>query len=179
LIVASAAVLAATSGMLLARAARTDATAVVRQEPRIPESVRGEHEAIHAALVEATQAPGSVGEAARALAAILHPHFVREEQIAMPPLSLLPRLSRGEVTEDMRPALEMTRALRAELPRMLEEHVAIKAAFRALGAAAQREGHVKVANFSVRLVRHAETEEQVLYPAALLVGAVLEERLGK
>src|SRR5512146_404861 len=53
---------------------------------RIPESLRVEHEAIHAELVRATNEPGAVGKAARELAAVLHPHFVREEQIALPPL---------------------------------------------------------------------------------------------
>ena len=95
----------------------------------------------------------------------------------MPPLSLLPALARGEATPDMAPALEMTRKLEAELPRMLEEHVAIKAGFRALRDAARRDGNEKVARFAERLVLHAETEEEVLYPASILVGRVLEERL--
>ena len=71
---------------------------------RIPESIRVEHEAIHEALVRATKAPGSVGAAARELAAVLHPHFVREEQIALPPLGLLAPLARGEFTPEMRGA---------------------------------------------------------------------------
>ena len=55
----------------------------------IPESMRIEHGEIHAALERATGVPGRVGEAARALAAVLHPHFEREEEIALPPLGLL------------------------------------------------------------------------------------------
>ena len=110
---------------------------------------------------------------------MLHAHFVREEQIATPPLSLLPAILEGGVTPSMRPALELTRALKAEMPRMLEEHVAIKAAMRALGEAAEREGNVKIARVAKRLVLHAETEEQVTYPAALLVGQLLEAKLGR
>ena len=60
----------------------------------IPSSIRAEHDAIHDALERATQEPGRVGEAARALAKALHPHFVREEQIALPPLALLAPLAR-------------------------------------------------------------------------------------
>ena len=55
----------------------------------IPAGMKAEHDAIHQRLVRATQAPGRTGEAARALARVLHPHFVREEQIALPPLGLL------------------------------------------------------------------------------------------
>ncbi len=144
-----------------------------------PKALAAEHAELHERLAEAMNAGGAVAEAARALAKVLHPHFVREEQIAMPPLSLLPALSEGRVTPDMRPALEMTRALRRELPRMLQEHVAIKAGFRALGEAAKRENNVRIARFADRLILHAETEEQVLYPAALVVGDVLEQRLAK
>jgi hypothetical protein len=144
-----------------------------------PKPLADEHAELHARLAEAFAAGGQTAAAARDLAKVLHPHFVREEQIATPPLSLLPRLARGEVSEDMRPALEMTRALRNEMPRMLEEHAAIKAGFRRLGEVAAREGHAEIAAFSRRLVTHAETEEAVLYPAALLVGRVLEERLAK
>ena len=61
----------------------------------IPRSIRAEHEEIHSTLVEATRAEGAVGEAARALAAVLDPHFVREEQIALPPLGLLSSLAAG------------------------------------------------------------------------------------
>ena len=63
----------------------------------IPKSVQTEHQAIHATLKEATRAPGRVGPAAQELAKILHPHFVREEEISLPPLGLLARLARGDV----------------------------------------------------------------------------------
>jgi len=45
----------------------------------IPESMRLEHAEIHAEWVRATQGPGTVGDAARELARILHPHFGRVE----------------------------------------------------------------------------------------------------
>lgn len=144
-----------------------------------PKPLADEHGELHERLAEALEAGGDTAVKARALVKVLHPHFVREEQIAMPPLSLLVRIAHGEADESMRPALEMTRALAKELPRMLEEHVAIKAGFRALGEAAAREGREKIARFSKRLVTHAEIEETVLYPAALVVGRWLEERLAK
>jgi hypothetical protein len=56
------------------------------EKGEIPKSIRVEHEEIHSTLAEATKAAGAVGVAARELAQVLHPHFVREEQIALPPL---------------------------------------------------------------------------------------------
>src|SRR5688500_13852037 len=93
----------------------------------VPKSLAIEHDVIHAALVEATKAPGAVGEAAQALAQVLHPHFAREYEIASPPLGLLARLAAGTspTKAELDEALRMTDALRRELPRMLEEHKAI------------------------------------------------------
>jgi hypothetical protein len=143
----------------------------------IPEPLRTEHEAIHSALVEATKAPGAVGEAARALAEVLHPHFEREEEIALPPLGLLAPLAAGELPSGMAEVLVMTDALKRELPRMLEEHKQVHAAVEKLRAAAREARAPKHEEFAAALALHAQTEEQVLYPAAILVGEVVRARL--
>jgi len=142
----------------------------------IPESMRVEHAEIHDALVRATKAPGRVGTAARELAAILHPHFVREEEIALPPLGLLAPLARGETTPEMREVLPLTDALRHELPRMLEEHSAIRVATRRLGEVARAEGNDDVVHLAENLARHAQAEEELFYPAAVLIGDLVRAR---
>ena len=144
---------------------------------RIPESIRAEHEAIHEELVRATKAAGSVGVAARELAAVLHPHFVREEEIALPPLGLLAPLARGESKPEMRDVLRMTDALRAELPRMLQEHKAIRKATIRLGEVARAEGNAVVAGLADQLLLHAQSEEELFYPAAILVGDLVRARI--
>ena len=150
-----------------AKMAHTHAPA---QAFEIPASMRAEHEEIHAALERATQASGRVGEAARALAKVLHPHFVREEQIALPPLGLLAPLARGEFTEAMLDVLPMTDSLRTEQPHMLEEHVTIRAATETLGEA------TAVTRLAEQLALHAKSEEEMFYPAAALVGDVVRAR---
>ena len=144
----------------------------------IPESIQREHEAIHSALIAATRAPGAVGTAAQALADVLHPHFVREEEIALPPLALLKPLSAGETLPEGTTTMvsEMTHALRAELPRMLEEHARIRTAVAALRSAAEAAGADAEVELADELALHARTEEEVLYPAALLVGDLLRAR---
>jgi hypothetical protein len=144
----------------------------------IPDSIRREHEAIHSALVEATRATSRVGAAAKALADVLHPHFVREEEIALPPLGLLAPLAAGAPLAEatLAEAAEMTSALRAEMPRMLEEHVRIRAAVAELRAAARAEGAAAQEELAEQLALHAQTEEEVLYPAAMLVGDLIRAR---
>jgi hypothetical protein len=139
--------------------------------------MRVEHAEIHDELVRATRLPGRIGDAARALATILHPHFVREEEIALPPLGLLAPLARGELTAEMRDVLPMTDALRAELPHMLEEHEAIRAATARLAEVARVERDEHVAELARKLALHAQSEEELFYPAAVLVGALVRARM--
>jgi hypothetical protein len=136
----------------------------------IPKPLQVEHEELHARLVKATKEPGAVGEAAREVARLLHPHFVREEEFALPPLALLSELARGGVTPEMVEVLPMTRRLKAELPAMLAEHQQIVGALEALRAAARAAQLAEHERFAEALVLHAQTEEQVLYPAAILIG---------
>jgi iron-sulfur cluster repair protein YtfE (RIC family) len=143
-----------------------------------PASIKTEHEAIHQALVDATKVPGEVGQAARELADVLHPHFVREEMIALPPLGLLAPLASGETIPEavLAEALKMSETLRKELPRMLEEHKAIRAAVQKLARVAGQEKKTEQEQFARDLALHAQTEEQVLYPAAVLVANLIRAR---
>lgn len=145
----------------------------------IPEPLTHEHEELHKRLAEATKLGGAVGDAAKAVAKVLHDHFVREEQIAMPPLSLLPALAEGRVSAEMAEVFSMTDALKAELPRMLEEHTRIKAALADFRAAAERAQRPDLVHFAEALVLHARTEEEVLYPAAVVLADYLRLRLAQ
>ena len=143
----------------------------------IPEPLRTEHAALHTKLAAATREPGSLGETAREVAKLLHPHFVREEEFAMPPLALLEALVRGPVTPDMAQVLPMTRRLRDELPAMLAEHQAIVVALEKMRHAASAAGRTDYVQFADELKLHAQTEELVLYPAAILVGDKVAQAL--
>ncbi len=145
---------------------------------RIPKPLTVEHEELHAELVKLTRARGKVGEAARAVAALLHPHFVKEEEYALPPLGLLAALAAGPPTPEMRAVLPMTDRLRAELPQMLTEHKAVVGALRGLAAAGRREKKPAAVRFAEALTLHALSEEQVLYPAAIVVGEYVRARTG-
>jgi iron-sulfur cluster repair protein YtfE (RIC family) len=70
----------------------------------------------------------------------------------------------------------MTDALRSELPRMLEEHKHIRAAVEKLHAAARAGHSAEAEKLAEELALHAQTEEEVLYPAAVLVGDLIRAR---
>jgi hypothetical protein len=148
-------------------------------EIAIPRTLKVEHEELHEQLRKATRESGAVGEAAKAVADVMHPHFVKEEEYALPPLGLLPALARGEITSDMAEVLPMTEKLKAGLDEMLTEHESIVAALRNLADVARRESKPEYAEFAERLILHAQTEEEVSYPTAILIGEYLNLKLGK
>ena len=146
---------------------------------KIPEPLKVEHEELHAELVALTKAPGKVGEAARNVAVLLHPHFVKEEKYALPPLGLLAPIAQQGVTPEMRAVLAMTEQLKKDLPQMLAEHQQVVGALKTLAEVGRVEGRPDAERFAEKLRLHAETEEQVLYPAAMLVGEQVLARLGR
>jgi hypothetical protein len=109
----------------------------------------------------------------------MHPHFVKEDEFALPPLGLLQPLAQGAVTAEMADVLKLTDRLAAELPSMLAEHNTIVAALERLVDEARRAERSDIVQFAHDLMLHAETEEQVMYPAALLVGRFVRQSLAE
>ncbi len=144
-----------------------------------PVSLMSDHQEIHERLAGLALEPGAVGVAALALKELMEPHVVKEETYAFPPLALLPSLARGESYQEMRDVLRLTDQLAAELPAMMAEHRAITVAAEDLLVAARDEGRFDAVQLAHQVLRHVEVEEGITYPAALLVGTLVEFRLGR
>ena len=140
----------------------------------IPSSIQAEHKELHAHLAKVRQSGGRTGDAAREVEKLLQPHFVKEEQFAMPPLGLLSVLASGKMPADPASVIKMTDRLKMEMPEMLREHQEIMTALQRLRRAAQSEGKNDAVQFADELIAHAMQEEQILYPSAILVGDYLK-----
>lgn len=143
---------------------------------RVPASIQHEHDELHTDLDAATRRPGRTGEAARQVVRVLQPHFIREQEYVTPPLGLLRQLVADKLSASMLEVLPLTDQLKKEFPRMRDEHQAIAGALRDLADAARAEDHQDIARFAERLMLQAEMEEEILYPAAILVGEYLRLR---
>lgn len=143
----------------------------------IPHPLKAEHEELHEMLRKATKEPGELGEAAKAVEKLMHPHFLKEEEYALPPLGLLRDLAEGKVTPEMKDVLGLTDKLKAELDQMIAEHKAIVSALEKLSAAANQANKMKYAEFAEALKLHAQTEEEVSYPTSILIGEYVREKL--
>jgi hypothetical protein len=148
-------------------------------ELNIPHSLKLEHEELHAKLAKATRVGGRIADAAQAVAAVLHPHFEKEEEFALPPVGLLSILAGGGVEPEMAEVLAMTNRLKAELSEMLDEHQSIVGALKDFVGVTEEEHKPEYGRVTERLILHAQTEEQVLYPASLLIGDYVKLKLKK
>jgi hypothetical protein len=138
-----------------------------------PELLQHEHGVLMKDLQPLLQAPEPMGQAARDLAAVLAPHLAEEERFALPPLSLLRPLAEGADPAQLREVLPLTDALKQELPRFLQAHAQILEAATRLQTAARAAGNQEAVAYAQHLLHHARMEEEVLYPAAILVGEVV------
>jgi uncharacterized membrane protein len=146
-----------------------DSNGTGSQELKMPEALRLRHEAFEAEFAQATKDRGKVGEAARAIERLATAHFAKAKDV-FPPLGLLPLLAQGELTPEMEEAGDIADSLRANMPQIREEHRELVAGLRKIAEAAQLDGSPEYARFAERLIRHIQEEEEVLYPAVLLVG---------
>ncbi|MDZ7260613.1 MAG: hypothetical protein ONB05_00635 [candidate division KSB1 bacterium] len=79
----------------------------------------------------------------------------------------------------MKDVLAMTDRLKAELPQMLEEHKAIVVALENLSQVAKKAKKTEFSDFAEKLILHAHTEEEVLYPATIVIGEYLKLKFSK
>lgn len=143
----------------------------------IPQSLKREHEELHSAMAHAQHESGALGEAARHVARLLDAHFAKEENYVLPALGALAQAARGEVVPGMREVVVLADRLRNDMDNMLAEHRMISAAIEEMVAAAKREDKVEYAELGLRIIDHAQQEEQLTYPALLVLGEYLRHRL--
>ena len=171
---AAAALTVLASGSLWLSARQSDAAADLHESRSIPSVVEGEHRELQEKLNQLVKAGGDTGRAAHVVETLLRPHFIKEEQFALPPLRALPQLASEQLPGDGKALMRLADQLSRDMPVMLAEHEKIHGALRGLQTAAEKEGKPEGAQFAKALSAHAAMEEQVLYPAAVLVGNYLK-----
>jgi hypothetical protein len=142
----------------------------------IPLSLLEEHAELHTGLETAARLPGETGAAARKVLAVITPHFQDEQRRVYPLLRVLPLLGNGHVEPWMADLLPVADRLPAELDAYRRAHLTIDGVLDELHTAAWRENHQEYAFLADRIRRHEQMEQEICYPAALLVGECLRQR---
>ncbi len=142
----------------------------------IPKTMMEEHEQLHKDLKRATMIRGPVGNAARDVAKVLHPHFEKENELALPIIGITRELGEGKASENSMEATQLFDRFQPEYPNMLNEHAEIVAALDKLEKAARKAKKKTVLEFARKLKMHAKMEEDLTYPAVLMAGRLLKQQ---
>ena len=146
-------------------------------DAQAPESLREEHQELRHFLAKGAHESAELGAAARLVARLLEGHMEKEEKFALPALQALPALARGKFRPEMGDLLEQTNWLKTHLSEMISEHHAILAGLERLMAAARAADRFEYVEFAEKLINHARMEEEVLYPAVIVLGEYLKLKL--
>jgi hypothetical protein len=135
-----------------------------------PLALRLDHKSLREAVSRAMEDKEGVGDAARAIDVLLSSHLKHEEDLAFRPLGLLRGVAKDASSADIASATAMTVKIEKDLPLLLDEHRAILEASKRLGDVARREHKPQYLDLADRLWLHTRVAEEVLYPAAILLG---------
>ena len=139
-------------------------------KPAVPLSIKKEHEYLLDNIHKITLFQDSTGHAAVKLKELMQHHFKEEEDYVLPPLGLLPLLASGKLPEQSKEVIQLCEKLKSQLSHLSAEHQLIKAFMQA----ATKENHLEIIEFEKELQQHATTEEEVFFPAAILIGEYLK-----
>jgi hypothetical protein len=135
-----------------------------------PFAVRMQHKSLREELARASADKGAVGDAAREVERVLLPHLEHEEALALRPLGLMRGTARDADSAELTQVVPMAIRIERELPTLIDEHRQIGDATKRLADVSRREGKPQYQGLIDRLWLHARMAEEVLYPAAILVG---------
>ena len=139
---------------------------------KTPESLSEEHRELFRELDKLAAEEGETGKEVKELLTVLEPHFEKEEEAAMPLLGALRPLSEGKAMRDRSEVSSLYRKFTYEYPEMLEEHRQVKKLIDKVRDSAKKTQNEDAIAMMEELEHHAAVEEEVLYPAAMLVGTM-------
>jgi len=139
-------------------------------KPDVPSAIKQEHEHLHGEIHGFTLWKDSTGLVAVKLDSLMQHHFKEEENFVLPPLGHLPLLASGALPAQHEAVIGLPEKLKSQLTHISAEHQLIKAYMGELRQATVRDHHPEITEFENELHKHVTSEEEVLVPAAILVG---------
>jgi hypothetical protein len=108
---------------------------------------------------------------------LMQHHFKEEEDFILPLLGLLPLLANGQMPEQNKELILLSENVKKQLNHMSAEHQLIKAYIEELKQASDKENQTEIIEFENEVIKHATSEEEVFFPASIVVGEYLKLKL--
>lgn len=142
---------------------------------KVPKAIIHGHANLIIEMSEVIAIGGEIAEKAKQLRDTMVPHFKKEEEYALPPLGLLIAFSEQNWEINAQEAIKMAENLQLRMEEMKQDHTNIRATLNELKILGEREGNFIVKMLVRSLTLHMELEDEVLYPATLLIGNYLKK----
>lgn len=142
---------------------------------KVPKAIVHGHVNLMMELNEVIAIGGSIAEKAKQLRDEMAPHFKKEEEYALPPLGLLLAFSEDNWEINADEAIKMADNLQLRLEEMKDDHANIASVMNELKLLGEEKNNFIVKMFIKSLTQHIELEDEVLYPATILIGNYLKK----
>lgn len=142
-----------------------------------PYSLSAVHADFQSQLEQVAGESGAVGSTARIAADLMGRHNAAQERLILPILGYADVATGGQMPTDPQMP-ERLQLLETELAQINDSDVELVIALVDLYAAANEAAQPEIVRLAERMIWHEVSDVDVLYPAALLVGASLQAQLG-
>lgn len=142
--------------------------------PAVPSSIKKTHANLLERIHKMTLYKDSSGRVAIKLEGMMEHHFKEEEDFILPPLRLLPLLANDQIPEQSNEIILLSEKVKSQLNHMSAEHQLIKAYLEELKQASGVETLPEIIEFENEVFKHATSEEDVFFPASILIGEYLK-----
>ena len=147
-----------------------------KEKPEVPSSLKKTHAELLQQLHQFTLIKDSSTTVALKLEELMLHHFLEEEDYILPQLGLLPSLSKGQFPEHPQEIIILSEKAKSQMDHMSAEHQLIIAYIEELKQASTEENQPAIISFEKQVSKHALSEEEVYFPAAIMVGEYLKLR---
>lgn len=146
---------------------------------QVPQSIRIQHEQIVGRLANLAKSKGPVGAAAQKALTVLKGHYAKEEEFVLPPLGLLPRIAKGDISKDMEPAIAMAERTKAALSEFQNDHIQLTSLMNELIEVARKGRSEELMLLATRIANQSLNDIEVAQPTTIFIGEYLRQRLSK
>ncbi len=143
-------------------------------KPEIPSSIQITHVLLLEQIHKMTLYKDSSGRVAIKIEDMMKHHFTEEENYILPTLGLLPLLANGQIPQQYDDVILLSEKAKSLMDHMSAEHQLITAYIKELKDVSNNDNLSEIIDFENQVSKHAISEEEVLFPAAILVGEYLK-----
>jgi hypothetical protein len=169
---------------ILTAAPMTAGNAAEPSALQVPQSISYEHARIIDDLTSFAKREVAHAAAVQKALIVIKAHYAKEEAFVLPPLALLPNItkgaiSKGMISKDTESAIAMADRTKAALPELQNDHVQITSLMNELIEAGKADHDEELTRLATRVAVQSLNDLEITQPTTILIGDYLRLRFAK